>query len=156
MDNPLWINGQSYHYQIRYRCSICLRECVQILARKRPHLQNLHSNLWNIHTTPKLCVMFNNIVNVNHTITKFATIVPYTCMIIYSYFGEKRTTFAEVTLKNRMSPSSRTRACGHRQGEEGSIDNHIITKFATFVPRAYTSTSPNFGKNTTTVEEVTQ
>jgi len=61
-------------------------------------------------------VMFNKIVNINHTITKFAAIVPYTCMIMYSNFGKKRTTFAEATLKNRMDPSSQTRACGRPQG----------------------------------------
>jgi len=55
-------------------------------------------------------VMFNKIVNMNHTITKFATVIPYTCMIMCTKFGKKQTSFAEVTLKNRIDPSSRTRA----------------------------------------------
>jgi len=55
-------------------------------------------------------VMFNKIANINHTITKFAPVVPYTCALMCTNFGKKRTSFAEVTLKNRMDPSSRTRA----------------------------------------------
>jgi len=57
-------------------------------------------------------VMFNKIVNINSTITKFVVVVPYTCtyMIMCTNLGMKRTSFAEVTLKNRMDPSSRTRA----------------------------------------------
>ena len=55
-------------------------------------------------------VMFSKIVNINHTTTKFATIVPYTCVIMRTNFGKKQTTFAEVTLKHRMDPSSQTPA----------------------------------------------
>jgi len=53
--------------------------------------------------------MFNKIVNINYIITKIATVVPYTCMIMCTNFGKKQSTFAEVTLKNRMDPSSQTR-----------------------------------------------
>ena len=49
------------------------------------------------------------IVNINHIVTKSATFVPYTCMIICTKCGKKWTTFAEVTLKSWMDPSSRTR-----------------------------------------------
>ena len=47
-------------------------------------------------------VMLNKIVNIirRPTITKFGTIVPYICMIMCTNFGKKRTTFAEVTLKD--------------------------------------------------------
>jgi len=48
------------------------------------------------------------IVNILRIITKFATIVPYMCIIVCTNFDKQRTTFAEVTLKNRMDPSSRT------------------------------------------------
>jgi len=56
--------------------------------------------------------MFNKIVNINHIITQFATLVPCTCMIRPKCvnLGKKRTTFAEVTLKIRMDTGSRTRA----------------------------------------------
>src|SRR6218665_547815 len=114
------------------------RVCVQILARKRPHLQKLHSNLYNIYTTQEhmprnTCkitgqqrVMFNKIVNTNRTITKFATFVPYTCMILCTDFGKKRTSFAEVTLKNLMDQSLWTRACGSPEGGRGSMDHYQI------------------------------
>ena len=47
--------------------------------------------------------MFNKIININHIITKFATVVPYTCMIMCTKFGKKRTIFAEVTLKGEWT-----------------------------------------------------
>src|SRR6218665_2577616 len=55
-------------------------------------------------------VMHDKIVNINHIIPKFASIVPYMCMIRRTKFGKKRTTFASVTVKHLMDPSSRTRA----------------------------------------------
>jgi len=39
-----------------------------------------------------------------------ATVAPYACMIMCRNFGKNLTTFAEVTIKTRMDPSSRTRA----------------------------------------------
>jgi len=51
--------------------------------------------------------MFNKIVNLNHIITKFTALVPHSFVIAYSNFVKKRTTFAEVTLKQRMDPCSR-------------------------------------------------
>ena len=44
--------------------------------------------------------MFNKIITINHIITKFATFVPYTYMIMCKKFGKKWTTFAEVALKS--------------------------------------------------------
>src|SRR6218665_882242 len=43
--------------------------------------------------------MFNTIVNISHIITKFATFVTYTCMIMCAKYGRKPTAFAKVTLK---------------------------------------------------------
>jgi len=43
--------------------------------------------------------MCNKIVNINHIITKFGTVVSYTSIIICTNFGKKLPTFAEVTLK---------------------------------------------------------
>src|SRR6218665_987536 len=71
-------------------------------------------------------VMFNKIVNTNRTITKFATFVPYTCMIMCTDFGKKRTSFTEVTLKNLMDQSLWTRACGSPEGGRGSMDHYQI------------------------------
>src|SRR6218665_97354 len=60
-------------------------------------VQILESNPWNLHTTQEhmprnTCkitgqqrAMFNKIVNINHTKTKFATIVPYTCVIMCTH-----------------------------------------------------------------------
>src|SRR6218665_1131777 len=103
-------------------------------------------------------VMLNKIVNIirTPTITKFGTIVPYICMIMCTNFGKKRTTFAEITLKSRMYPSSRTRARGRPQEGRGSMNNRIITKFGTVVPYDYMRTCPDFGKKTSTFAEVTQ
>jgi len=42
--------------------------------------------------------MFNKIINLNHIITKFATFVPHTCLIMGKKIGRKWTTFAEITL----------------------------------------------------------
>jgi len=58
-------------------------------------------------------VMFNKIININHIITKFATVDPSTCtcMIMCTTFGKKCTTFAEITLQNWMNQSSLTREC---------------------------------------------
>jgi len=81
-------------------------------------------------------VMFNKIVNIYRTITKFATIVPHTCLIMCANFDKKRTTFVEVTIQNRMDSSSRTRARGRPQGGGELKDNNIITKFVTVVPYA--------------------
>jgi len=63
-----------------------------------------------ISGTEQWHVMFNKIVNINRIITKFTTVVPYTCMIMCTHFGKKLTAFAEVILINQMDPSSRTRA----------------------------------------------
>ena len=51
--------------------------------------------------------MFNKIVSIIHIITKYATFVLFMCIIMWTNFGKKWTTFAEVTLKSRMDPSSR-------------------------------------------------
>src|SRR6218665_3238278 len=55
-------------------------------------------------------LMFNKIININHVITKFATLVPHIRIIMCTNCGKKRTTFSEVTctLNNRMDPSSLT------------------------------------------------
>jgi len=50
--------------------------------------------------------MFNKIVNINYIITKIRS----SCVIMCTHLGKKRTTFAKVTLKIRMDPSSRTQA----------------------------------------------
>src|SRR6218665_1299839 len=100
---------------------ICV--CAQILGRKRPQLHICRSctairgTFIQEHMPRNTCkitgqqrAMFNKIININHTITKFATVVPHTCMIMCTNFGKKRTTFAEVTLRNRLDPSSQTHA----------------------------------------------
>ena len=99
-------------------------------------------------------MIFNKIININHTITKFATIAPYTCLIMCTNFSKKRTTFAKVTL-NRMNPSFRTVARERPKGE-GSIGDHFITKFSTVVSCAYMRMCPNFVKKMTTFAEVMQ
>jgi len=81
--------------------------------------------------------MFSKIVNINHTITEFATIVSNTCVIMSPISDNNWTTFAEFTLKNLMDPTKFVDPSMWKSTRgRGSMDNHIITKFATAVPYA--------------------
>ena len=56
--------------------------------------------------TGQHCVMFNKSVNINFTITKFATIVSYmyTCMSVCTHFGKKRTHIFRSYIKKSNGP----------------------------------------------------
>ena len=76
--------------------------------------QNKHIHIYICKITGPRRVMFNKIVNINHNITKFTSyvtgVVLNTCMIMCTNFGKKRSKFTQISLKNRMDLSSRTRA----------------------------------------------
>jgi len=81
--------------------------CESYTAIRGAFLQ--HKNIIMPRNTCKIIgqqrVMFNKIVHMNHTITKFATTVPNTCVIMCTHFCKKLTAFAAVALKHRMDPS---------------------------------------------------
>jgi len=117
------VNGQSYHYQICYPCSICLYAYVPKVWEENVHICRSYTAIRGTFIQHKnICLVIHvksldnivpcliKFVNINHTITKFATVVPYTFMIMCTNFDKKQTIYAEVTLKNRMDPSSQTRA----------------------------------------------
>ena len=123
---------------VRFIFTILLNmiRCFSVILHVFQELFIMPRNRSTCKITGQQRVMFNKIININHTIAKYATIVPYTCIIMCTNVGKKWTTFPEVTLKILMGRSSWTRACGSPQGGKGSMDNHIITKFATAVPYA--------------------
>jgi len=63
-------------------------------------LRGIITSAWNTcKITGQQRIMFNKIVNINHIITKFATFVPYTCVVMSlmcTKFGKTWTTIAEV------------------------------------------------------------
>ena len=102
-------------------------------------------------------VMLNKIVNINHTVTKFATSVPDNCMIMFTNVGKKRTTFAEITLKIEWTP---VRGPEHEdvhkgEGVNGHSYHYEIWNHCS-ICLAFMRMCKKFGKKTSTFAEVTQ
>src|SRR6218665_920483 len=106
----------------------------------------------------------------NYIITKFAAVVPYACMCIYTHFGRKTTTFSEVTSNPLNSHTTQEHTCtctcmtrntckiiGQQRVMFNKIVklNRIITKFATIVQYTVMIMGTHFGQKRTTSAEVT-
>src|SRR6218665_49137 len=91
---------------VSYACmSMCKKLCKKWKAFAEVTQQSVEHSYNTRHMPPNTCkiigqqrVMFNKRVNINRIITKFATVVLYTCMILCVKLGKKWSTFAEDRL----------------------------------------------------------